>query len=221
MDSNTGFLIEEAEAVAADYAKNDFTMLLAPNAIYGFCYPMDVTPAEGANVYGVSISGTEITLNVLENNTAKAGEPFVYVTGTEDFDEEAAEELYGFTYGGTLNVVADTVAGHIGSYFATTAPKGSVIANGEGAFKAVRTNTAIPANRTWINAQLESPKDAEISYTVGEGVFDAIKDAVANATKGGKIYTVDGTYVGKGDINTVKGLKKGLYIVNGVKVLVK
>ncbi|MDE6159749.1 MAG: hypothetical protein K2F69_06650 [Bacteroidaceae bacterium] len=221
VDSNTGFLIEEAEDVAADYAKNDFTMLLAPNAIYGFCYPMDVTPAEGANVYGVSISGTEITLNVLENNTAKAGEPFVYVTGTEDFDEEAAEELYGFTYGGTLNVVADTVARHIGSYFATTAPKGSVIANGEGAFKAVRTNTAIPANRTWINAQLESPKDAEISYTVGEGVFDAIKDAVANATKGGKIYTVDGTYVGKGDINTVKGLKKGLYIVNGVKVLVK
>ena len=39
--------------------------------------------------------------------------------------------------------------------------------------------------------------------------------------KNGKIYTADGTYVGKGNINTVQGLKKGLYIVNGVKVLVK
>lgn len=68
---------------------------------------------------------------------------------------------------------------------------------------------------------MENPASAEITYTIDEGTSDCIKTAVSNANKGGDIYTVEGTYVGKGNIATVKGLKKGLYIVNGVKVLVK
>lgn len=221
VSSNTGFLIEEVEDVAEDYKKNDFQMVLNDNAIYSFCYPMDVTPAEGRNVYGVSVKGAEITLTVYKDNVAPAGSPFIYITGTDEYVEEAEPVLHNFTYSGELNVAADTIGAVHGSYFGTTAPKGSIIATGEGAFKAVRSNTNIGWNSAWINAQLEDPKNAEITVTMAEGVFDSIKDAVVNANKDGKIYSIDGTYVGKGNINTVKGLKKGLYIVNGVKVLVK
>lgn len=221
VSSNTGFLIEEVENVADDYAKNDFQMVLNDNAIYSFCYPMDVTPAEGQSVYGVSVKGAEITLTVYKDNVAPAGSPFIYITGTDEYVEDAEPVLHNFTYSGELNAVADTIGAVHGSYFSTTAPKGSIIATGEGAFKAVRSNTNIGWNSAWINAQLEDPKNAEITVTMAEGVFDSIKDAVVNANKDGKIYSIDGTYVGKGNINTVKGLKKGLYIVNGVKVLVK
>lgn len=220
--SNTGFLIEEVEDVDANYAKNDFQMVLMPNAIYGMCYPMDITPAEDQKVYGVEkIEGEAITLQVYKDNKVPAGMPFIYITGTEEYDAEAQDELHSFTYGGELNVVADTTKVLRGSYAAVSAPRGSIIATGEGSFKAVRSNTNIGTNGAWINAQIENPREANVTYTIAAGEYDSIKSAVADAIKGGKIYTIDGTYVGKGNIDSVKGLKKGLYIVNGVKVLVK
>lgn len=218
--SNTGFLLEEAGDVDPNYARNDVKMSLMPNAIYAFCYPVDMTPAAGKQVYGVSTKGTEIILNVYKDNKALAGDPFIYITGTGEFDEEASKELHSFTYGNVLNTKADTIAGHVGSYFETTAPRGAVIPEGD-SFIALTTATRIGANSAWINALVEDPRNAEVTYKVANGDFDAIKDAVANVNKGGKIYSIDGTYVGKGNINTVKGLKKGLYIVNGVKVMVK
>lgn len=222
VESNTGFLIEEVGTVEDWYAKDNFKMSLMPNAIYGFCYPVDVTPvSDDLYVYGVSLKGTEVTLTVFEDNTAKAGTPFIFLTGMDEFDANATPELYEFTFGGTLTSVPDTTTVHKGTYFSARAPRGSIIANGEGAFWALRYNTDISANTTWIDAKVENPASAEITYTIDEGTSDCIKTAVSNANKGGDIYTVEGTYVGKGNIATVKGLRKGLYIVNGVKVLVK
>lgn len=220
--SNTGFLIEEAEEVGNYVADNTVKMSLTPNAIYGLCYPVDLTPATG-NVYGVEmVEGTDVTLKVYKDNTAKAGMPFIYITGDlTNYDEEAKEELYSFTYGSELNIVADTTKVHRGSYFGETAPKGSIIATGEGELKVVKSNTDMGWNSTVIRAGIQNVKDAVVKCTIGEGEYTAIKTAVSNAINGGKIYTIDGTYVGKGNINTVKGLKKGLYIVNGVKVMVK
>lgn len=224
VESNTGLLLKAVEDVAENFdGGNTVKMSLMPNAIYSMCYPVDLTPAEGQKVYGVEVSGAEITLTLFEGNKVPAGDPFVYITGTGEYDEEAKEELHVFTYGKELNAVADTLGRNHGTYFGTTAPKGSIYAAGEGTFKTSKKNAgaAIGWNSSWINAQLTDPKHTDVTYTVAEGVFDAIKDAVINVNKSGKIYRIDGTYVGKGDINSVKGLKKGLYIVNGVKVMVK
>lgn len=57
-----------------------------------------------------------------------------------------------------------------------------------------------------------------------EGEFDttAIQDVIVNAINtNGKIYTIDGRYVGKGNLGTVRNLGRGIYIVNGVKIAVK
>ena len=56
----------------------------------------------------------------------------------------------------------------------------------------------------------------------GEFDTDAIQDVIANAVNTrGCIYTLDGRYVGKGNLGTVRNLGRGIYIVNGVKIAVK
>lgn len=56
----------------------------------------------------------------------------------------------------------------------------------------------------------------------GEFDTDAIQDVIANAVNTrGSIYTLDGRYVGKGNLGTVRNLGRGIYIVNGVKIAVK
>ena len=56
----------------------------------------------------------------------------------------------------------------------------------------------------------------------GEFDTDAIQDVIANAVNTrGSIYTLDGRFVGKGNLGTVRNLGRGIYIVNGVKIAVK
>ena len=56
----------------------------------------------------------------------------------------------------------------------------------------------------------------------GEFDTDAIQDVIAGAIRtNGEIYTLDGRCVGKGNLNAVRKLGRGIYIVNGVKVTVK
>ena len=42
-----------------------------------------------------------------------------------------------------------------------------------------------------------------------------------NVVKSGIIYTLDGRVAGKGNLNNVKNLGRGIYILNGTKVVVK
>lgn len=60
--------------------------------------------------------------------------------------------------------------------------------------------------------------DLEITIN---GNLTAIKDIVADLQKNGKIYTIDGKFVGNGSLNNIKSMPKGVYIVNGVKIAVK
>lgn len=224
IDSNTGFLLEEAGEVGSFDGGNTVRMSLMPNSINAFCYPVEMSPVNG-KAYGVqSIVDGEITLSIYQDNKVPGGQSFFYVTGTGEYDEEAEPKTFEFTYGTDMTKLvakADTIGYHVGSYYYTSAPFGSIIANGEGKFTALRSETEIGSNTAWIDAKLENPRATTLTVKYDEGTFDSIKDAIVNVNKNGKIYTADGTYVGKGNINTVQGLKKGLYIVNGVKVLVK
>lgn len=54
-----------------------------------------------------------------------------------------------------------------------------------------------------------------ISLTYGTSGIESVQ--VADKEADGKVYSVSGQYVG----NTTKGLQKGIYIVNGKKVVIK
>ena len=52
--------------------------------------------------------------------------------------------------------------------------------------------------------------------------LNGINSTLENVSKRGNIYTIDGKLVrANGTLNDINSLGKGLYILNGVKVLVK
>lgn len=64
-------------------------------------------------------------------------------------------------------------------------------------------------------------KDLVIEIT-GEVDITAINEVVAKALNAnGKIYTIDGKYMGNGNIGTARNMGTGIYIINGVKIYVK
>ncbi len=221
VNSNTGFLIEEVEDVAEDYEGLDFNISLIPGSFAAYCYPVSVTGSEYCTLYGVAVADTTITLQVYADNTAAAGQPFLIAdVDNEDLYETAdAEEMYPLQHGYELNVTAGTAGKLIGSYEGDTAPAGSVIASGN-TLAIATEDTDIDYNSAYINAEIED-LESGLAINVTDEIWTAIKTAVANATQGGDIYSIDGTKVGTGNLSTVKSLKKGLYIVNGTKVLVK
>ncbi len=224
VSSNTGFLIEYVEDVASDYEGTEFNMLVVPGNYYAYTYPVTVTALDGT-MYGVQVdeTGTSITLETLEDNTAAAGQPFIYIAAIDDpdlYDASADEEANVFTHGYELNVTAGNSGRLNGTYESTTAPAGSVIPDGNTLAITKASSTTIAANSAWINAQIEDV-ESTLTVTVSEDTYTAITTAVENAVKGGDIYTIDGVKVGTGNLSSVKNLKKGLYIVNGTKVLVK
>ncbi len=221
VSSNTGFLIEEVEAVASDYDGTEFNFALVPGNYVAMCYPVSVTGVD-CTLYGVVVEGTDIILQVLENNTAAAAQPFIVIAAINEdsiYNASAAETNYAFQHGYELNVTAGTSGKMIGTFEGTTAAAGSVITSNNG-LAIASSETDIDANSAYINAQIEDVESA-LNVTVTEDIYNAIKTAVVNATKTGDIYSIDGTKVGTGNLSTVKSLKKGLYIVNGTKVLVK
>ena len=42
-----------------------------------------------------------------------------------------------------------------------------------------------------------------------------------NVSRMGGIYTIDGRFVGNGNLNSISNMPKGAYIINGTKVIVK
>ena len=74
-----------------------------------------------------------------------------------------------------------------------------------------------------INAcpQIEAGEHA-LSILLTDVTPDGINSTLENVSKRGNIYTIDGKLVrANGTLNDINYLGKGLYILNGVKVLVK
>ena len=74
------------------------------------------------------------------------------------------------------------------------------------------------------------PTAETIDYSIwlggaGVDVTDAVKNipaAIQNIAKGGDVYSMDGKLLRtNATLNSLKALGKGMYILNGVKVLVK
>ncbi len=219
VESNTGFMVIENSDVA-DYTAPDFQISMVPNSMSSYCFPVDITAVDG-ELLGVEINGSDITLSKMADKTAKAGEPFIYVNGDlAAYDAEAEAVLVNFTHG--YNVVAEpkAVGKHIGTFYGLSgddaAAKGNVVVKATG-LEIAKASSNVGAFGSYIKAELEA--DATLNVQFGEGTFDSIQEVVNQAVKGGNIYTIDGKFVGKGNLNTK--LSRGMYIINGVKVIVK
>ncbi len=222
--SNTGFLIQAVEDVA-DYDGTEFQIAMEPNSMNSFCYPVDITATEG-ELYGVEIEGSEIVLTKMADKTAKAGEPFIYINGDyKAYDAEAENvenELVTFKHGESFVAEPKAVGKHVGTFYGLSGDnavtKGNVLVTPAGLVIGKSNKNNVGAFSSYIHAELDT--EATLNVTVKEdGTFDSIQEVVSQAVKGGDIYTIDGKYVGKGNLNSK--LSRGMYIINGVKVIVK
>ena len=232
--SNSGLMIEEVEDVTAQPA-NNFTMSIWPGRVYTMCYPASLTSNEKDGVfYTASVSGTTVTLNPLKDNTVKAGEAAIYIKGsTEDYeevvdDEESDDynadsyELASFTHGTEFVAEADTTGVLRGSFVNLNIGRGNMWASGNNLVITKKSSNTLGANTAYIAAGVaDADLESEVTLVIDGKEVDGISAAIASVNKTGNIYTMDGKLVGRGNLNSLKNLGKGIYVINGVKVTVK
>lgn len=172
---------------------------------FGFTVPTGTTVAELSSVNGTNLVFKPVTETV-------ANKPYLVVTTDADFINELTNVQVKATTGADLTT---TVAGvsHIGSYTAQNVANVYGYANG----KFVKANTgSVKPFRTYV--KVNGTQAAPMAFGVNiEGTVTGINNATTAATAKEAIYNLQGVRV-SGDL---KHLTKGVYIVNGQKVVVK
>ena len=225
--SASGMFIEEAGDVASDYEGTDFNVSVLIGEIATFCYPVGITATE-EGMFDVKVDGTTITLVPITE--AAAGRPFVYVHGAEleSYNEDGEREFTIFKHDYTLVTEPQTENALKGTFVSTILDRGEVYAEGN-TFKVNRVSKTAPmdycevgANRAYISTEEGYPYNAELTITIDLEGEDGIAETLTKVAKIGAIYTIDGRLVSKkGNVSDLSRYGKGIYILNGVKVVVK
>ncbi len=219
--TNSGLYIEDInEDVDGDYDGTSFNIAVLEGAVNTFCFPVEVAAQEGT-MYGVDgVEGSVVTLKEMEGNVAEAGQPFVFIYGDSDYYYDGDEALViGFTHGYDIEAKPQAAGELVGCYTSTVIGAGKGIASGNEFTVTQSTNSSVGDNSAYIDGNFAT--GTELTFEIAEGAFNSIEEAVAAAAGNGNIYTIDGKLVGKGNLNTLKSLGRGVYILGGAKVMVK
>lgn len=231
VDSNSALYLEEKGDVS-EAPSNEYTMNVWPGQIQTLCYPTAVT-AKNGKLYAATLKDNTVTLNPMPNNMAEAGQPVVYIAdGTYEplQNDKEAEGYNGDQYvkatfvHGTEFVAETKVNGSLTGVFNNTSiTKGNVWAANNAAettgFIVTKAAGTVGANTAYIATELDA--ETVIELVISDKEATGIEKAIENVSKAGNIYTIDGKFVGKGNLNSLNGMNKGIYIVNGVKVIKK
>lgn len=173
---------------------------------FGFTVPADITVAELSSVNGDNLVFKPVAETV-------ANKPYLVVTTDADFINKLTNVQVKATTGADLTTTVDGVS-HIGSYTAQNVANVYGYANG----KFVKANSgSVKPFRTYVKVA-GSQGAAPMAFGVNiEGTVTGINNATTAATAKEAIYNLQGVRV-SGDL---KHLTKGVYIVNGQKVVVK
>mgnify|MGYP002622715660 CR=1 FL=1 len=220
--SRSGFFIEEADAVEADYSGSAFRIALEPGSLSTFCFPMDVAAETGMYTVEKVEDGTVTLIPITK---AAAGRPFVFIYGdTETYDSETEDDLsepVDFTHG--YDLVAEPQASDLlkGTFASQTVGAGVIVAEGNKFVVTRNSGSSVGANRAYISDEAGYDTSAEVAFVIGEG-DDNVAAALANVAKGGDLYNVEGQLLRRGaNLNDLRTMGRGIYILNGTKVVVK
>ena len=208
-DGNDWGVTKDFTAAAVSYDrvfKNDGNYVQSFVLPFGFTVPEGTTVAELSSVNGDNLVFKPVTETV-------ANKPYLVVTTDKDFINKLTNVQVKATTGADLTTTVDGVS-HIGSYTAQNVANVYGYANG----KFVKANTgSVKPFRTYVKVT-GSQGAAPMAFGVNiEGTVTGINNATTTATAKEAIYNLQGVRV-SGDL---KHLTKGVYIVNGQKVVVK
>jgi hypothetical protein len=158
-----------------------------------------------------------------------AGRPFLYVAAGEFYEDEPDDDVpsdFSFTFD-LIN--EPQTNSYLKGVFDSRKIDEKYIAVGSGhdqkalAFK--EKGNTVEDNKVYItdiDPEAEFARNAKLVIEFNADIDDGVNTALAKVTKRGGVYTLDGRLISKnGNISSLKNAQPGIYIVNGVKVVVK
>lgn len=208
-DGNDWGVTKDFTATAVSY---DRAFNTEDNYVQSFVLPFGFTVPTGTTVAELSsVNGDNLVFKPVAETVAN--KPYLVVTTDKDFINKLTNVQVKATTGADLTTTVDNVS-HIGSYTAQNVENVYGYANGK--FVKATTGSVKPF-RTYVKVT-GSQGAAPMAFGVNiEGTVTGINNATTAATAKEAIYNLQGVRV-SGDL---KHLTKGVYIVNGQKVVVK
>lgn len=207
-DGNDWGVTKDFTAAAVSYDrvfKTDANYVQSFVLPFGFTVPTGTTVAELSSVNGENLVFKPVTVT-------EANKPYLVVTTDGEFINKLTNVQVKATTGADLTTTVNGVS-HIGSYTAQSVENVYGYANGKFVKAA---NGSVKPFRTYV--KVADAQAAPMAFGVNiEGTVTGINNATAAATAKEAIYNLQGVRV-SGDL---KHLTKGVYIVNGQKVVVK
>lgn len=210
-DTNTK--IEKNNGKTQDVA---LTRTLVADKWNTFCVPFETgiagTALEGATVKTI---GTVVgnVINLVDATKIEAGVPYLVMPNPENIVNPTFK-------GVTISVTTPVGKGNdeykfVGTYSPKTINKGEFGkiwgVTAEGKLAKINEGTTMKGLR----AYFVFPTNTAAAKLNFDGETTGINNIETNATVNGKVYNLNGQYVG----NSLNGLKKGIYVVNGKKVI--
>ena len=207
-DGNDWGVTKDFTAAAVSYDR----VFKTDNYVQSFVLPFGFTVPTGTTVAELSsVNGDNLVFKPVAETVAN--KPYLVVTTDGEFINNLTNVQVKATTGADLTTTVEGVS-HIGSYTAQSV-KG-VYGYADGKFVKANTGSVKPF-RTYIKVA-EGAQAAPMAFGVNiEGTVTGINNATTAATAKEAIYNLQGVRV-SGDL---KHLTKGVYIVNGQKVVVK
>ncbi len=247
-NSNSGLVLVEAAEPYEAPESFSFYRNVKPGRIADWCNSVSITPVgapDEAHAYtavGQFTEGegeyVETFLALKKIETIEAGQPALYIYGdTTDYDaEDDFVEPILFTMPGKPEMVLEgaMVNGLVGAISQYTLSKNEIYFDGNGVGHPDADNSTAVTQCSAV-LRLEDcpeidPNVDEYDFAIflgsaGADVVDAVKTvpaAIQNVSKAGDVYSMDGKLLRtNATLNSLKALGRGMYILNGVKVVVK
>jgi hypothetical protein len=245
--SNSGLVLCEADVEYEAPAEFTYYKNVKPGRICDWCNPVTVTsvdaPEEAVAYTAVGHytvgedEDVETYLALKAIKTIPAGEPTLFIYGdTVSYDaEDDLAETVKFTINGSEKPVVEgkEVNGLIGTLVTSTFDNHYIYFNANYAASPAegQTVTVSPGSAVLDLAncpQVDPDASYDFSICLGQAGNDAvtgvknISTVVEKISQPGAVYSMDGKLLRtNATLNSLKSLGKGMYILNGVKVLVK
>ena len=212
---NSAFFFEEA----TDWNRAYYLNMTSPAIV---TLPFDVLDApEGGKIYlPLGLNKTKGTMEFAEvSASVPAGTPLLVVPnageeGVEISLSAASLEAINYTLTPVTYTNATTGAAFAGTLAPVALPATAVVLNAQGTtFLKAEKDATSRANDGYFTNLGEFTGNGDYSVNIDPDLVTGINSAVLNVVKSGKIYDLQGREVQKA--------QKGLYIINGKKVLVK
>ncbi len=221
------FYLEEVGDVEPDFDGTTVNVPMRYGSINTYCFPVEMTQIDGQGyqMWGLD-SADGNTLNLMPLKSVQPGRPFIVIyEDTASYNAEEEPEMVPMKKGYDLIFKAQDTRLLKGTFEGTTIKIGSIVADGnkfsvtKAAYNVSRNSAFITMGDSESEGGFDRKTPVTIVLTENE---DAIQTALANVSKAGAVYTIDGRLVSKkATLNDLNSFGKGVYILNGTKVIVK